>query len=138
MRRVKLFSTTLLHVVTVLMGAASFLAALRSVSTDEQPSGEAALWAPVISFCVALLFLFQLFDLGGSRWRKTRGLSIAFGSVMSAMLWIAAGTGSHPTDLKLWSDFGVVWVLAFVVATVLTILLLAIMAPEGDDDEKAV
>lgn len=125
--RVKQFLVALLHIVTLLMGSGAFLTALWSVSTEERPSGDAALWAPVIAFCVALLYIFQFFELDGGGWRWTRGISMALGSMMSAILWIADGAGAHPTDVKLWSDFGVVWVFAGVVALVLTIFFLAMM-----------
>ena len=45
---------------------------------------------------------------------------------MSTILWIAAGAGVHPTEGRVWSDFGVVWVIAGVGALILTVSLLAI------------
>ena len=130
MRLVKQFAIALLHIVTLLMGAAAFLAALRSEPTIEQPSGEAPLMAPVIAFCVALLFIFEFFKLGGDRWHWTRGISMALGSLMSAILYVADGAGLHPTEGKLWTDFGLVWVFAGVLALILTIFFLVIKSIE--------
>ncbi len=98
-----------LHYLIFSVAVAALIGAFATAATDDQPSGDAGIAAPMIAFCVALLLLLETFGLGGDGWHKTRGIAIVFFSASSAWFWIATSVETHPASIVLLGNFLFLW-----------------------------
>ncbi len=69
--------------------------------TDQDPTGGAGLFAPVVALCVAAMIFTEALKAGRLQIRRIPGVFIGLGSMGSAYLWMAAENNSHPLDPEL-------------------------------------
>ncbi len=78
------------HCIMAAIAIAAFAVPMLTRPTEENPTADAGLFAPVIALCTAAIFFAQAVNTGGLRIRRTPGIFIGVGSMASAYLWIAA------------------------------------------------
>ena len=125
-------SAIALYCVACTVATVAFITAMTSEMTQDNPSGEAGLYAPLVALSVAVLFLVEAFDVGVWPSRRLRIVAVGLGSLASAYLWIADEAGVHPSDPKLIVDLLVVWIAVAVVAS--TLILAVILGNRGDEN----
>ena len=81
-----------------LIAIVAFLSPLLTSPTEENPTGNAGLFAPVIALCTAAVVLTQAVKAGGLKFQRIPSIFIGVGSMASAYLWIAAEARAHPAD----------------------------------------
>ena len=125
-------SAIALYCVACTVAAVALFTAMTVEGTQDNPSGEAGLYAPLVAFSVAVLFLIEVFDVGVWPSRRLRIAAVSLGSLASAYLWLADEAGVHPSDTKLIIDLSVVWIVAAVAAS--TLILVIILSNRGDEN----
>ena len=109
-----------LNLLPVTMALATVIAALQGfVPETGQPTHDAAIHAPVMALCAALMLLLNSFNWNGPEWQGRVRTSLAgiFG-VVSAYLWIAFAVERHPLHQDVWAGLGLVTTVAFVAALI--------------------
>ena len=103
MNRRKAFEAILNWWSVVAAGAAviAFIIPLLNAPTDQEPTGGAGLFAPVVALCVAAMILTEAIKAGGLQVRRIPSISIGLGGMGSAYLWMAEANNAHPRDLEL-------------------------------------
>ncbi len=124
-----------LHVTVGVMALAAFVATLREPPTEENPAGVAGIYAPFIAFCAAIMLLFDYWKLGDGRYRLARRIFIAVATAVSTLMWLADAVKMHPTNAKLWGDFGVVWAIVGVGVAFLMLIVALVLRQDHDDRE---
>ena len=87
--------------IVVVAATLAFIVPMITPSTEENPTGDAGLYAPVVALSVAAMILTQAVQSGGLRSRPVPGIFIGLGSMASAYLWIADEAGAHPLNPEL-------------------------------------
>lgn len=100
--------------------------------TEEDPTGGAGLYAPMVAFCVALYVISQAINTGGLHFQRVPAISIGIGSLLSAYLWMADGAGVHSLDPTLPIVVAVLLAWAAIVTFVVPLLTQA-SQPQPDD-----
>ena len=86
------------HWIMAAVGAAAFVGPILTSPTETNPTADAGLFAPVIALCTASIVFAQAVNPGGLIIRRTPGILIGVGSLLSAYLWMAAEADAHPAD----------------------------------------
>ena len=113
----------------------AFYTALTTDGTDENPAGEAGLYAPLIALSVAFMIVAEAFRLGTRLFVWLRAIGIGVGSSFSAYLWMAEEVEVHPSNLKLLFDLSIVWVLAAIWTFLIMPVLIAVILFFRDSDD---
>ena len=79
----------------------AFMVPFLIAPTDQDPTGGAGLFAPVVALCVVAMILTEAIKAGGLKIRRIPSISIGLGSIGSAYLWMAAESNAHPLDPEL-------------------------------------
>ena len=79
----------------------AFLIPFLDAPTEQDPTGSAGPFAPIVALCVAAMILAESVKGGGLRIRPIPSIFIGLGSMGSAYLWMAAEHGAHPLDPEL-------------------------------------
>ena len=74
----------------------AFVIPLLTPPTDQDSTGGAGLFAPVVALCVAAMILAEALIAGRLQFRRLPSIFIGLGSMGSAYLWMAAENNSHP------------------------------------------
>ena len=104
----------------VAAGAAviAFIIPLLNAPTDQDPTGAAGLFAPVVALCVAAMILTEAIKAGGLQVRRIPSIFIGLGGMGSAYLWMAEASDAHPRDLELPLTLVILFVIAALTLTV--------------------
>ena len=103
----------------VLAVATVITASQRYESETGQPTHDAAIHAPVMALCAALMLLLNSFNWNGPEWQGRARTSLAgIFSVISAYLWISFAMEKHPLHQDVWGGLGLVTIVAFVAALI--------------------
>ncbi len=94
----------------------AFLATLLSTPTQEDPTGGAGLFAPVVALCVAAMVLAEAIRAGGLQIRRAPGIFIGLGSMASAYLWMADAGETHPREPVLLGTLALLFVMGAILA----------------------
>ena len=76
--------------VAAVAAAIAFLIPFLNAPTDQDPTGSAGPFAPIVALCVAAMILAKSVKGGGLRIRRMPSIFIGLGSMGSAYLWMAA------------------------------------------------
>ena len=79
----------------------AFMIPLLTAPTDEDPTGGAGLFAPVVALCVAAMILTEAIKAEGLQIRRIPSIFIGLGGMGSAYLWMAAESDAHPLNPEL-------------------------------------
>ena len=79
----------------------AFMVPFLTPPTDQDPTGGAGLFAPVVALCVAAMILTEAMKAGRLKIRRIPSIFIGLGSMGSAYLWMAAESDAHPLDPEL-------------------------------------
>ena len=79
----------------------AFIFPLLNAPSDQDPTGGAGLFAPVVALCVAAMILTEAIKAEGLKVRRIPGILIGLGSMGSAYLWMATESDAHPLDPEL-------------------------------------
>lgn len=126
--------TTWWHWVMVLMITCVFLGALLTAPTDEDPAGNARLFAPIIALCTASMVLARAMKGCGPQLRSIPSLFFGLGSMAIAYLWIADAAAVHSANL---SFLLILLILFGVVALPMTPLLLSAPWDNPQSNDKS-
>lgn len=85
----------------VFVAAVAFATPLFQESTEEDPSGGAGLYAPLIALCVAATLLLEALKPGEFRIRRIPSIFAALGGSASAYFWVADAAKTHPFSWEL-------------------------------------
>ena len=119
------------HWAMAIVASVSFATPVFTPRTDVNPTADAGLFAPVIALCVAGIVFAQALNTGGLSIRRTPGVLVGVGSMLSAYLWIVSEARAHPTDPGL----PVVLLILFGLA-VIGILGITLVTPAGSPRSK--
>ena len=86
--------------------------------TDQDPTGGAGPFAPIVALCVAAMILAESVKAGGMQFRRMPSIFIGLGSMGSAYLWMAAESDAHPLDPELPLTLAILFAMAAVMLTV--------------------
>ena len=81
--------------------ALAFMVPILTAPTDQDPTGGAGLFAPVVALCVAAMILTEAIKAERLQIRWVPSIFIGLGSMGSAYLWMAAESDAHPLDPEL-------------------------------------
>lgn len=125
--------------IAALIAFAAFLVPLTTAPTDDDPTGGAGSFAPVIALCTAAILLAEAVNAKGQQFRRIPSVFIGIGSMASAYLWIAAEAGVHPANPALLGAISLLWVVAALVtvAIPLTALVIAPRSRSPSSDERS-
>ena len=98
--------------------AIAFLIPFLNAPTDQDPTGSAGPFAPIVALCVAAMILAESVNGGGLQIRRMPSIFIGLGSVGSAYLWMAAESDAHPLDPELPLTLAILFAMAAVMLTV--------------------
>ena len=104
--------------VAAVAAAIAFLIPFLSAPTDQNPTGGAGPFAPIVALCVAPMILAEAVKGGGLQIRRIPSIFIALGSMGSAYLWMAAESDAHPLDPELPATLAILFLVAAVMVTV--------------------
>ena len=79
-------------------GVIAFIIPLLSAPTDQDPTGEAGFFAPVVALCVGAMVLAKAIHPRRRALRPIAGIFIGLGSMGSAYLWMVDASDVHPMD----------------------------------------
>lgn len=80
------------------VATAAFLAPLLTPPTQENPTADAGLYAPILALCAGALAIAQALRPGGLRFAQAPGVGAGIASLGSAYLWIADAAETHPRE----------------------------------------
>ncbi len=118
--------------IAVMIAIAAFLTPLLTPPTEDNPTADVGLFAPVVALCVAAMLLTQAMQVRGLPIRPIPGICIGIGSMVSAYFWMADEAGVHARDLDLPVVLLVLLGLA-AVATVSIPILTLMSKPQSSD-----
>ena len=98
--------------------ATAFLIPFLNAPTDQDPTGGAGPFAPIVALCVAAMILAESVKGGGLQIRRMPSIFIGLGSMGSAYLWMAAESDAHPLDPELPLTLVILFAIAAVMLTV--------------------
>ena len=98
--------------------AIAFLIPFLNAPTDQDPTGGAEPFAPIVALCVAAMILAEAVKGQGLQIRRMPSIFIGLGSMGSAYLWMAAGSDAHPLDPKLPVTLAILFAMAALTLTV--------------------
>lgn len=98
--------------------AIAFMIPFLNAPTDQDPTGGAGSFAPIVALCVAAMFFAESVGGGGLRIRRMSSIFIGLGSMGSAYLWMAAESDAHPLDPQLPLLLAILFGMAAVMLTV--------------------
>ena len=79
--------------------------------TQDNPTADAGLYAPILALSAGALAIAQALRPGGLRFAQAPGICAGIASLGSAYLWIADAAGTHPREpafpIILWVFLGV-------------------------------
>ena len=75
---------------------AAFLVPLLTPPTQDNPTADAGLYAPILALSAGALAIAQALRPGGLRFAQAPGIGAGIASLGSAYLWIADAAGTHP------------------------------------------
>lgn len=127
--------------IVAVIAIAAFLAPLVTPPTEDNPTADAGLFAPVIALCVAAMVLTQAaVQARGLKVRTVPNIGIGIASMASAYLWIADEAETHPLDPEL-----PVVLLALLIAAALATIAIPTIAipilawgskPQSNDEKR--
>ena len=77
---------------------AAFFVPLLTPPTQDNPTADAGLYAPILALCAGALAIAQALRPGGLRFAQAPGICAGIASLGSAYLWIADAAGTHPRE----------------------------------------
>ena len=98
--------------------AIAFLIPFLNSPTDQDPTGSAGPFAPIVALCVAAMILAESVRSGGLQFRRVPSIFIGLGSMGSAYLWMAAESNAHPLDPELPLTLAILFAMAAVMLAV--------------------
>ena len=98
--------------IAAVAAAIAFLIPFLNAPTDQDPTGSAGPFAPIVALCVAAMILAEAVKGGGLQIRRIPSVFIGLGSMGSAYLWMAAESGTHPLDPELPVALAILFALA--------------------------
>ena len=101
----------------------SFVMPFLEPPTDQDPTGGAGSFAPIVAVCVGAMIVAEAVRSEGLQIRWKPGICIGLGSMGSAYLWMAAESDAYPRNLELPLTLILLSVMAAVVVTVPMIAL---------------
>ena len=110
----------------------SFSIPLLTTPTDQDPTGGAGAFAPLVAICVAAMILAEAANAGGLQIRKIPGVLIALGSMASAYLWMAAESEVHPREPALLGTLALLFSLGAVMTLLVPVTALFVKSEPGD------
>ena len=120
------------HWVIAIIAVATFTAALLTSPTNENPTGNPGLFAPIVALCTAAMILTQAVNGKGVKIQRFPGILIGIGSLASAYLWMAAEANIHPADPELLRTISIIWI-AVAVVTIIIPLTSLMLTPQSKD-----
>ena len=109
--------------IAAVAAAIAFLIPFLKAPTDQDPTGSAGPFAPIVALCVAAMILAESVKRGGLRIQRMPSIFIGLGSMGSAYLWMATESGAHPLDPELPLTLAILFAMA--VTLTLTVPLIA-------------
>ena len=128
---------TLWYAALAVTAVLAFATPLLTSPTDENPTGDAGLSAPVVALCTAALILSQAMSAGGLQIRRLPSIGIGLGSVASAYLWMADEAGTHPLDPRLPIFIGVLLAFAALMTLMTLFPLIALKSKPRPNDQPS-
>ena len=119
--------------VAAVAAAIAFLIPFLNAATDQDPTGGAGPFAPIVALCVAAMILAEAVRSGGLQIRRMPSIFIGLGSMGSAYLWMAAESDTHPLDPEL----PVTLAILFAMAAVMVSLPLIAMSKSRSDGQPS-
>ena len=119
--------------VAAVAAAIAFLIPFLNAPTDQDPTGGAGPFAPIVALCVAAMILAEAVRGGGLQIRRMPSIFIGLGSMGSAYLWMAAESDAHPLDPELPLALAILFAMA---AVMVSIPLLARSKTQSDDQSS--
>ena len=110
--------------------AIAFLIPFLNAPTDQDPTGGAGPFAPIVALCVAAMILAEAAKGEGLQIRRLPSTFIGLGSMGSAYLWMAAEGDVHPLDPELPVALAILFAMA---AVMLAVPLIAWRKSRPDD-----
>ncbi len=104
--------------VAAVAAAIAFLIPFLNAPTDQDPTGGAGPFAPIVALCVAAMILAEAVKGGGLQIRRMPSIFIGLSSMGSAYLWMAVASDAHPLDPELPVTLAILFVMAAVMLTV--------------------
>ena len=98
--------------------AIALLIPFLTAPTDQDPTGGAGPFAPIVALCVAAMILAEAVRGGGLQIRRMPSIFIGLGSMGSAYLWMAAESEVHPLDPELPLALAVLFAMAAVMVSI--------------------
>lgn len=113
--------------IAIVIAVAAFVAAL----IDDDPTGEAGLYAPVVALCTVAIVLGEAVNSRGVQFRRTPGFFVGLLGMATAYLWMAAEARIHPANPALLGEISLLWILA-ALATVMMPLTALVISRQSD------
>ena len=104
--------------VAAVAAAIAFLIPFLNAPTDQDPTGGAGPFAPIVALCVAAMILAEAVRGGGLQIRRMPSIFIGLGSMGSAYLWMAAESDAHPLDPELPLALAILFAMAAVMVSI--------------------
>ena len=112
------------YVAAAASAAISFSIPLLTTPTDQDPTGGAGKFAPLVAICVAAMVLTEAVNARGLQIRKITGIFIALGSMASAYLWMADAGEIHPREPVLLGTLALLFFMGALVTLVVPVTAL--------------
>lgn len=118
--------------IATVIAIAAFLAPLLTAPSDENPTGGAGLFAPVVALCTAAIVLAEAVNAKRFQFRRIPSMFIGIGSMATAYLWMAAEADVHPANPTLLGAISLLWIVA-ALATVAMPLIALVLSQRSRD-----
>ena len=121
------------YVVAAASAAISFSIPMMTTATEQDPTGGAGIFAPLVAICVAAMVLAEAVNARGLQIRKWPGILIAIGSMASAYLWMADAGETHPREPILLGTLA----LLFIMGAILAVPVIALFVNSQPNDKSS-